>query len=212
VADHHDDDVVHRALEALRELPPPNAAAIDRIVGAAARLREVDAEPHADDLLPRARPWALRWPVVGAIAAAAALLGFLAGGRRSGSDGPSPLAGLSAPASELGSVPSGGGTRVAATPAAAVGDVVAIPTQFMFDARGAKRVVLVGDFNAWDERALPLERETGSSLWSVTVPLTPGRHVYAFLVDSVWTIDPRAPQTRDPDFGVTGSVIIVGKP
>jgi 1,4-alpha-glucan branching enzyme len=76
----------------------------------------------------------------------------------------------------------------------------------------AKRVMLVGDFNSWDERALPLEREHGSSLWSVTVPLLPGRHVYAFLVDSVWTTDPRAPKTQDPDFGVTGSVVIVGKP
>jgi 1,4-alpha-glucan branching enzyme len=86
-----------------------------------------------------------------------------------------------------------------------------IPTQFVFDGK-AQHVFLVGDFNNWDEHVAPLEREPGSTLWSVTVPLMRGRHVYAFLVDSVWTIDKRAPVARDPDFGVTGSVVLVGRP
>jgi hypothetical protein len=44
------------------------------------------------------------------------------------------------------------------------------------------------------------------------VPIQRGRHIYAFLVDSVWTVDKRAPVASDPDFGVTGSVILVGRP
>jgi 1,4-alpha-glucan branching enzyme len=87
-----------------------------------------------------------------------------------------------------------------------------IPTQFVFESKRATQVYLVGDFNGWGERSVHLEREDGTSLWSVTLPLLPGRHVYAFLVDSVWTTDPRAPSARDVDFGVAGSVIIVGKP
>jgi 1,4-alpha-glucan branching enzyme len=90
-------------------------------------------------------------------------------------------------------------------------DAVPVPTQFVYDGP-ARRVVLVGDFNNWDEQATPLEREPGSALWSVTVPIQRGRHIYAFLVDSVWTVDKRAPVARDPDFGVTGSVILVGRP
>jgi 1,4-alpha-glucan branching enzyme len=91
------------------------------------------------------------------------------------------------------------------------GDTAPIPTQFVFDGR-ARAVTLVGDFNNWDARATPLEREPGSTLWSVTVPIARGRHVYAFLVDSVWTIDKRAPVARDADFGVRGSVVLVGRP
>jgi hypothetical protein len=221
-----DDDVLRRAVESLRELPPVDVAAVSRIVTSAARIREIDAEPFADDLLPAPRGRMIRWPAVGAIAAAAAVVGYLIGGGRDGvrdrADAGAPLSSQPvASAQAIADVVSGtaesGATPVAgrtpATQAAMVaGDAMPIPTQFVFDGRGAGRVALVGDFNGWDERAAPLVREQGSSLWSVTVPLQPGRHVYAFLVDSVWTIDPHAPKTRDPDFGVTGSVVIVGKP
>jgi 1,4-alpha-glucan branching enzyme len=100
--------------------------------------------------------------------------------------------------------------RPAAAPSAAA-DAAPVLTQFVFDGT-ARRVVLVGDFNNWDDHATPLVREPGSTLWSVTLPVARGRHIYAFLVDSTWTVDKRAPVARDPDFGVTGSVILVGRP
>lgn len=202
-----------------------DVAAVSRIVTSAARIREIDAEPFADDLLPAPRGRMIRWPAVSGIAAAAAIVGYLIGGGRDGgrdrADARAPLSQSVASAQAIAEVASGGSEssttpvsgRAHTTQAAMVaGDAMPIPTQFVFDGRGARRVALVGDFNGWDERSAPLVREQGSSLWSVTVPLQPGRHVYAFLVDSVWTIDPHAPKTRDPDFGVTGSVVIVGKP
>ena len=90
-----------------------------------------------------------------------------------------------------------------------------VPTTFVFKSRVAHRVALVGDFNGWDASApgAQLAREEGGALWSVTLPLLPGRHVYAFLVDdTLMQIDPAAPATTDPDFGVKGSVVIVGQP
>jgi hypothetical protein len=37
--------------------------------------------------------------------------------------------------------------------------------------------------------------------------------MYAFMVDdSLFTLDPNAPKTRDPDLGAEGSIIIVGRP
>ncbi len=85
-----------------------------------------------------------------------------------------------------------------------------VPTTFILKADGANRVALVGDFNGWDRGATALADPTKSGVWEVTVPLTPGRHTYAFLVnDSVWTVDPRMPQERDPDFGTLSSVILV---
>jgi hypothetical protein len=86
-----------------------------------------------------------------------------------------------------------------------------VPVQFVLDARRAKRVALVGDFNAWDGRAHPLTRDSASGVWSTVVRVAPGRHVYAFLVDdSVWTLDPRAPRAKDADYGAEQSVLIVG--
>ncbi len=98
--------------------------------------------------------------------------------------------------------------------AANAGDNPALLTwQFVFQSSRAHRVSLIGDFNGWDPTAAPLTRAAGSGLWSVTLPLTPGRHTYAFLVDdSSFVLDPRAPATRDADLGSKESVIIVGRP
>jgi hypothetical protein len=89
-----------------------------------------------------------------------------------------------------------------------------IPTQFMIDARDVPvgaQVSLVGDFNDWDITALPMTLERG--VWTVTVPLSPGRHVYAFVANGErWIADPRAPRAPDADFGRPGSVILVQAP
>lgn len=86
-----------------------------------------------------------------------------------------------------------------------------IAVQFVFDAQRAKSVALVADFNAWDAAAMPLVRDSVSGVWSTVVKVTPGRHVYAFVVDGEkWTLDPRAPKATDADYGTEQSVIIVG--
>jgi hypothetical protein len=202
--------VVERALESLRQLPPVDGEALGRIVAAAARTRAVDAEPNEDDLLPTGvvEGGRRRAPVV--IAAAAVVALALGGTELWHLTRP---AGVTPQLTRVVSPAPGAPTAAVAAFAAREGaaDAAPIPTQFVFDGR-ARRVVLVGDFNNWDERAAPLEREPGSSLWSVTVPIPRGRHIYAFLVDSVWTVDKRAPVARDPDFGVTGSVVLVGRP
>src|SRR4029079_9982051 len=77
-----------------------------------------------------------------------------------------------------------------------------VPTTFILKANGANRVSIVGDFNGWDRSATALDDQSKRGVGEVTVHLPPGRHTYAFLVnDSVWTVDPRMPQEKDPDFG-----------
>ena len=196
--------IVERAVEALRALPSIDGESVSRIVAAAARTRAQDAAPDVDDLLPEANQ-PPRYARYASIAAAAAiLLTVLTVAHRHGSRISFDAARASAASPQ---------PAVSAVPASRElnSDSAPIPTQFVFDGQ-ARRVTLVGDFNNWDARATPLEREPGSTLWSVTVPIQRGRHVYAFLVDSAWTIDKRAPVARDPDFGVTGSVILVGRP
>jgi hypothetical protein len=86
-----------------------------------------------------------------------------------------------------------------------------VSVQFVLDARRAKSVSVVGDFNGWDGNVTPLARDSASGVWSALVPVRPGRHVYAFLVDgTVWTLDPNAPRTRDADYGTEQSVMLVG--
>lgn len=85
----------------------------------------------------------------------------------------------------------------------------AVATQFVFEAPAAQSVALVGDFNGWVPTAAPLVR-LPSGVWTVTVPLMPGRHVYAFLVDGVrLESDPRAAAVVDPDYGRPSSVVMV---
>jgi hypothetical protein len=86
-----------------------------------------------------------------------------------------------------------------------------VSVQFVLEAQRATRVALVGDFNAWDEASMPLVRDSVTGVWSTVVKVIPGRHVYAFVVDGEqWTLDPRAPKTRDADYGTEQSVIVVG--
>lgn len=88
----------------------------------------------------------------------------------------------------------------------------ASPVQFVLVAPSASRVTIVGDFNDWDATATPLRQETRAGLWSIVVPLRPGRHQYAFVVDgSHWLADPSAPRAADNDFGTPNSVIMVGE-
>ena len=84
--------------------------------------------------------------------------------------------------------------------------------QFVLVAPSARSVSLVGDFNDWDPAAMPLREAADAGVWSVTVPLSTGRHQYVFMVDgNRWTLDPAAPRAVEDSFGTPNSVITVGE-
>jgi 1,4-alpha-glucan branching enzyme len=62
---------------------------------------------------------------------------------------------------------------------------------FICSASQAKAVSLVGDFNQWNPAAHPMKQMSDRS-WLLTVELKHGHHRYAFMVDGVLTLDPRA--------------------
>jgi len=62
---------------------------------------------------------------------------------------------------------------------------------FICHATQAKAVSLVGDFNGWNALAHPMKQMPDRS-WLLNVELKHGHHRYAFLVDGVLTLDPRA--------------------
>ena len=81
--------------------------------------------------------------------------------------------------------------------------------QFRLDA-SASRVQLAGSFTNWEPR-YDL-RQSAQGIWTITVPLTPGVHDYAFVVDGQqWLPDPYAPQIGD-GFGGTNSRLALLSP
>lgn len=127
----------------------------------------------------------------------------------------SPIGGL-ALAAGLGALMVLGGLGVArvagpAAPLLASADTVHL-VRFVFSAPEAASVTLAGDFNGWSRTATPLEDLNGTGQWSVTVPLTPGVHEYAFVVDGErWMADPSALLRRD-EFGQESSLLALGSP
>jgi 1,4-alpha-glucan branching enzyme len=85
--------------------------------------------------------------------------------------------------------------------------------RFLFVAPGASTVAVVGDFNQWDVDSHRLVPVGADGVWSASVPLTPGRHEYAFVIDGRrWVADPAAAASIADEFGGQSSVVTVGGP
>jgi hypothetical protein len=196
------DAVLRRALDELRRLPPADPAAMRRVVvaAAAARVTPFDGEPGM--LSPRRGRSIRVWMMVG-VAAASAFVGFaLRGAWTSKSSGASNTVALVADS-----------TRKLVRNAATELDAAPIPQQFVFNSSRAHKISVVGDFNHWNPTSTPMALASDGELWSVTIPIAPGRHTYAFMIDdSLFTLDPSAPKARDSDLGADGSIRIVGRP
>lgn len=84
--------------------------------------------------------------------------------------------------------------------------------RFVFVDSRASSVELVGDFNEWTRGSTALRLSGAPGVWAISVPLAPGKHEYAFIVNGTrWVADPLAVKTSD-DFGTESSVIRVATP
>lgn len=102
------------------------------------------------------------------------------------------------------------GGQLATSAGAASVDTVHV-VRFVLEARDARDVALVGDFNGWAAGATRMTPTARPGVWTVDVALPPGRHEYAFVVDgSRWMADPLATVQHD-DFGTESSVVTVGR-
>lgn len=81
--------------------------------------------------------------------------------------------------------------------------------QFRLDAPQASAVQLAGSFTGW--KPMYTLKEVAPGVWSVLVPLTPGVHDYAFVVNGKWTNDPAAAAVDD-GFGGANSRMLVLPP
>ena len=80
---------------------------------------------------------------------------------------------------------------------------------FSFYAPAAKSVTIAGSFNAWDSGKDRLAGPDKNGVWTIVLPLPPGRYEYLFIVDGKdWQPDPAVPAVDD-GFGRKNSVLQV---
>ena len=84
-----------------------------------------------------------------------------------------------------------------------------IGVRFAVMAPNVKQVSLVGDFNGWDPKATPLTLGRDGRTWTIMLPLSSGRHTYAFVIDDEIVADPAAPPAIEDDFGKPSSFVLV---
>lgn len=61
--------------------------------------------------------------------------------------------------------------------------------EFKLFAPDAKKVILAGSFNSWNQASLKM-RKDNKGTWKTKLDLNPGRHEYKFIVDGNWWNDP----------------------
>jgi 1,4-alpha-glucan branching enzyme len=69
----------------------------------------------------------------------------------------------------------------------------------------AKTVFLSGDFNGWSPNAYPMKKEGDE--WVMKVHLSPGKHLYKFVVDGKWIIDPGNSLWEENEHGTGNSIV-----
>jgi 1,4-alpha-glucan branching enzyme len=83
-----------------------------------------------------------------------------------------------------------------------------VPVKFQYFDPTAKEVCVAGSFNQWSQRSHCMSEKEG--LWSLSVPLTPGRYQYVLVIDGKsWRPDPGAILSEDNGFDGKNSVLIV---
>lgn len=183
-----DDRFAERVARVLREVEPFDEAFENSLIEAIGADRPVAGVPNPRRRWPRW--WSSRTISISPLAALAAAAGI-------------------AIVAALAAMPIAGrfahGSSVAMRSASR--DTVTL-VRFVFVGK-ATSVSLVGDFNSWGGEPTALDQTAGGA-WSALVPLSNGRHEYAFIVDGKrWTPDPLAPLSSD-DFDTPSSIITVG--
>jgi hypothetical protein len=73
----------------------------------------------------------------------------------------------------------------------------------------AKTVYLSGDFDEWSPNTLVMKKEGND--WVFSVHLSVGKHLYKFIVDGKWIIDPTNPLWEQNEYGNGNSIVWVEK-
>ncbi len=78
---------------------------------------------------------------------------------------------------------------------------------FMLEARGAREVHIVGDFNNWLVSVDSLLWQKEEGVWQKRVFLDPGRYRYKYVIDGTWATDPVNQHLESNPYGGVDSVL-----
>jgi hypothetical protein len=73
----------------------------------------------------------------------------------------------------------------------------------------ATEVSVSGDFNGWSEKGYRMYKKNGK--WVLPVFLSPGKHLYKFIVDGTWYTDPDNKLWEENEYGTGNSVLWIGQ-
>jgi Glycogen recognition site of AMP-activated protein kinase len=93
-----------------------------------------------------------------------------------------------------------------------VNSFLIIDANYTFRLKGyadAKTVFLAGDFNDWTPNSLAMKKEDGEWVFSVYLPQ--GKHMYKFIVDDKWIIDPGNKLWEQNEYDTGNSVLWIEK-
>lgn len=71
----------------------------------------------------------------------------------------------------------------------------------------ARKVILAGSFNKWNENDLKMTRQ--GDFWTISLNLTGGKHLYKFIIDGEWITDPTNHLKETDRHGYVNSVLMV---
>ena len=78
---------------------------------------------------------------------------------------------------------------------------------YKFDNRNPKTVLVCGSFDDWKEKH-PLSFNQSLDKWTCTISIKKGKHLYKYIIDGNWEINPNEPSIKGND-GITNNVINV---
>lgn len=85
---------------------------------------------------------------------------------------------------------------------------ITVPVKFSLSGyANAKKVILAGSFNGWNEHKELMVLKNGS--WISTLDLPGGKQTYKFIIDGKWITDPKNPLKEDDGYGNINSVLFV---
>jgi hypothetical protein len=99
------------------------------------------------------------------------------------------------------------------TPATTKGNsILILEPNYTFKLKGfenASRVFIAGDFNNWNPDSFPLQK-VGNE-WMLPLHLSTGKHLYKFIVDGKWILDPGNKLWEQNREGSGNSIIWIGR-
>ena len=81
--------------------------------------------------------------------------------------------------------------------------------RFALSAEPGSQVFVAGTFNSWNPAANPLKDNPGSGHFKTGLRVPTGTHEYKFVVNGVWTADPKCPDWAPNGYGSLNSVLHV---